>query len=389
MTAEAEALAVAAPRWSPTDGASTWCGRASASTTTSGSSRPRSWWARCCWPCVTRRIDENLPPVTNGTAPWIVSCERRRHRAQHAGDRHAHLPRCRLLDRPRRPAAREPAVLASRAAQLRAYDHDQGRARHLHRDLHLSALQPGLPRGAHAPRPRRYFDGLGRRGHGTRRGEHRRVHRLRDPHDPWHAHRLRDQHGRRRDQPSARSDVPAGRALRPGRDRGRSALPTASSPTAAGGSRWACTWGRACCRRSTSPACVRLAREHECLVRLTPQVGQYVGSGEPLFELFAGPAGPASLPPMPTCCEPSTSAPSAPSTVTRSTACAPWSTWPPRRCRRRSTPRPPPCRSSTVSRTSCARWPTAPGRPACSPTATAPCVSSSRCAAGTSSSTSP
>ena len=44
------------------------------------------------------------------------------------------------------------------------------------------------------------------------------------------------------------------------------------------------------------PACVRLAREHDCVVRLTPQVGQYVGSGEPLFELFAGPGGPASLP---------------------------------------------------------------------------------------------
>jgi uncharacterized membrane protein len=44
------------------------------------------------------------------------------------------------------------------------------------------------------------------------------------------------------------------------------------------------------------PACVRLAREHDCLVRLTPQVGQYVGNGEPLFELFAGAGGPASLP---------------------------------------------------------------------------------------------
>jgi uncharacterized membrane protein len=43
-------------------------------------------------------------------------------------------------------------------------------------------------------------------------------------------------------------------------------------------------------------ACVRLAREHDCVVRLTPQVGQYVGRGEPLFELFAGPGGPASLP---------------------------------------------------------------------------------------------
>jgi uncharacterized membrane protein len=43
-------------------------------------------------------------------------------------------------------------------------------------------------------------------------------------------------------------------------------------------------------------ACVRLAREHDCVVRLTPQVGQYVGRGEPLFELFAGPGGPAALP---------------------------------------------------------------------------------------------
>ena len=31
---------------------------------------------------VTRRIDENLPPVSHGTAPWIVSCQRRRRRAQ-------------------------------------------------------------------------------------------------------------------------------------------------------------------------------------------------------------------------------------------------------------------------------------------------------------------
>ncbi len=43
-------------------------------------------------------------------------------------------------------------------------------------------------------------------------------------------------------------------------------------------------------------ACVRLARQHDCVARLTPQVGQYVGSGEPLFELFAGLDGPASLP---------------------------------------------------------------------------------------------
>ena len=44
------------------------------------------------------------------------------------------------------------------------------------------------------------------------------------------------------------------------------------------------------------PACVRVAREHDCLVRLTPQIGQYVGGGEPLFELYAGPGGPATLP---------------------------------------------------------------------------------------------
>ena len=43
-------------------------------------------------------------------------------------------------------------------------------------------------------------------------------------------------------------------------------------------------------------ACMRLARQHDCVVRLTPQVGQYVGSVEPLFELFAGPGGAASLP---------------------------------------------------------------------------------------------
>ena len=43
-------------------------------------------------------------------------------------------------------------------------------------------------------------------------------------------------------------------------------------------------------------ACVSVAREHDCIVRLTPQVGQYVGSGEPLFELFTGTGGAASLP---------------------------------------------------------------------------------------------
>ena len=43
-------------------------------------------------------------------------------------------------------------------------------------------------------------------------------------------------------------------------------------------------------------ACVGLAREHDCVVRLTPQVGQYVGQGEPLFELFAGAGGSALLP---------------------------------------------------------------------------------------------
>ena len=336
MTAEAEALAVAvAPRWSPTDGASAWCGRASASTTTSGSSRPRSWSGALLLAIVTRRIDENLPPVTNGTAPWIVSCERRRHRAQHPGDRDAHLPRRRLLDRPRRPAAREPAVLASRPAQLRAYDHDQGRARHLHRDLHLSALQPGLPRRAHAPRTRRSVDGLGRRGHGPRRGEHRRLHRLRDPHDPWHAHRLRDQHGRRRDEPSARSDVPAGRALPAGARSRSSALPTASSPTAAGGSRSACTSGRACCRPSTSrPACAWPASTSaSCVSR--PRSASTWAAASRCSSCSPDQMARRRCPPTPTVCEPSTSAPNGPSTVTRSTACAPWSTSPPRRCRRR------------------------------------------------------
>ena len=43
-------------------------------------------------------------------------------------------------------------------------------------------------------------------------------------------------------------------------------------------------------------ACVGVAREHDCVVRLTPQVGQYVGQGEPLFELFAGAGGTGSLP---------------------------------------------------------------------------------------------
>jgi uncharacterized membrane protein len=44
-------------------------------------------------------------------------------------------------------------------------------------------------------------------------------------------------------------------------------------------------------------ACVRLAREHDCVVRLVPQIGQFVGSGEPLFELYSRRAGgAASLP---------------------------------------------------------------------------------------------
>ena len=42
-------------------------------------------------------------------------------------------------------------------------------------------------------------------------------------------------------------------------------------------------------------ACVRLATEHECVLRLLPQVGQYVASGEPLFEVFATRVG-SSLP---------------------------------------------------------------------------------------------
>jgi len=33
-------------------------------------------------------------------------------------------------------------------------------------------------------------------------------------------------------------------------------------------------------------ACVRIAREHDALLRLIPQVGQYVAEGEPLFEVF-------------------------------------------------------------------------------------------------------
>ncbi len=34
-------------------------------------------------------------------------------------------------------------------------------------------------------------------------------------------------------------------------------------------------------------ACVRRAREHDVVLRLVPQVGQYVASGEPLFEVFS------------------------------------------------------------------------------------------------------
>jgi uncharacterized membrane protein len=43
-------------------------------------------------------------------------------------------------------------------------------------------------------------------------------------------------------------------------------------------------------------ACVRLAREHDVVLRLIPQIGQYVAEGEPLFEVY--PAGhPASAGP--------------------------------------------------------------------------------------------
>jgi uncharacterized membrane protein len=39
--------------------------------------------------------------------------------------------------------------------------------------------------------------------------------------------------------------------------------------------------------------CVQLARERDCIVRLLPQVGQYVASGEPLFEVFSAGDGTA------------------------------------------------------------------------------------------------
>jgi uncharacterized membrane protein len=42
-------------------------------------------------------------------------------------------------------------------------------------------------------------------------------------------------------------------------------------------------------------SCVRLAARHECVLRLLPQVGQYVASGEPLFQVFTHGAG-SSLP---------------------------------------------------------------------------------------------
>ncbi len=37
--------------------------------------------------------------------------------------------------------------------------------------------------------------------------------------------------------------------------------------------------------------CVRVAREHDCVIRMIPQVGQFVGRGEPLFELHGGGGG--------------------------------------------------------------------------------------------------
>ena len=43
-------------------------------------------------------------------------------------------------------------------------------------------------------------------------------------------------------------------------------------------------------------ACVQLAVEHDCVLRLLPQVGQYVASGQPLFELFPRATGAAGLP---------------------------------------------------------------------------------------------
>ena len=64
-------------------------------------------------------------------------------------------------------------------------------------------------------------------------------------------------------------------------------------------------------------ACVRRAREHDVVLRLIPQVGQYVASGEPLFEVF--PAGARWRSHGRSSCAPSTSDPSAPSTKTPST----------------------------------------------------------------------
>ena len=255
---------------------------------------------------VTRQIDQSLAPVTSRYRALDRERRRRRRRALDPGDRDAHLPGRRLLDRPRRLAARQPAVLAARAAQLRAHHDHQGRPGHLHRDLHLSALQPGLPRRALAPRPRRRLDGLGRGGHDPGHRQHRRVHRLRHPDDPRHAHRLRDQHGGRRDEPRPRPDVPAARTLR-ARCRSRCwASPTGSSPTAPGPSPWACTSTRACCRPSTSPpACASPASTTAWCASRRRWASTWAAASR-CSSSSRGPTGRRRCPPTPTFCAPST-----------------------------------------------------------------------------------
>ena len=58
-------------------------------------------------------------------------------------------------------------------------------------------------------------------------------------------------------------------------------LPAARAP-----GRWPSTPHKACCRQSTWSLASSRARENDVLLRLVPQVGEYVSDGEPLFEVF-------------------------------------------------------------------------------------------------------
>ena len=336
---------------------------------------------------VTRRIDESLGPVDAHHAALDRERGRRRHRAQHPGDGHADVPRRRLLDRPRRPAARQPAVLAPRAAQLRAHDR-RPRSRSAPSSRPSSIRSSAWATSTSSTRGGRpTVDRLGRGGHAlavasiavfiayvtlTIRGM--RI--------AYAISTVAVETSRALDRmfPAGERDVALHHAALGPPDR---IVDFRTGPLAVADPRGA---GHASGDRRPG---LRTPRPRARLP------GAPHAPDRPVRGQRRAPV--RALPPVPaaggahrrrTCCAPSTSAPSAPSTATPSTACAPWSTSPPRRCRRRSTRRPRPCRCSTACRTSLRlgprAWPSGlladrDGRPRLV----------IACAAGTSSSTSP